>query len=98
MHYQELAEGVKHFKEEGGKKVMCQAVEKYAMEKAKEMLEEYAKEIAEEYAREAAIKTTIEEGIEYGIDREHILSRVCKKYNLNRKEAEEIYETCLGDV
>ena len=77
---------------------MCQAVEEYAMEKAKEMLEEYAKEIAEEYAREAAIKVAIEEGIEYGIDRETILSRVCKKYNLTRKEAEEIYETCSGDV
>ena len=82
MHYQELAESVKHFKEEGGKEVMCQAVEEYAREEA----------------IKAAIKAAIEEGIEYGIDREHILSRVCKKYNLNRKEAEEIYAICLGDV
>ena len=31
IYYQELAEGVKHFKEEeGGRKLMCEAVEKYA--------------------------------------------------------------------
>jgi hypothetical protein len=28
--YPELAKGVKHFKEEGGRKIMCEAVEKYA--------------------------------------------------------------------
>lgn len=34
IYYPELAEGVKHFKEEeGGRKVMCEAVEKYAEEK-----------------------------------------------------------------
>lgn len=30
MYYSELAKGVKHFKEEGGRKRMCEAVEKYA--------------------------------------------------------------------
>jgi hypothetical protein len=30
IYYQELAKGVKHFKEEGGRKIMCEAVEKYA--------------------------------------------------------------------
>jgi len=30
MYYSELAEGVKHFKEEGGRGIMCEAVEKYA--------------------------------------------------------------------
>ena len=31
IYYPELAEGVKHFKEEeGGRKIMCEAVEKYA--------------------------------------------------------------------
>ncbi len=30
MYYPELAKGVKHFKEEGGRKRMCEAVEKYA--------------------------------------------------------------------
>ena len=30
MYYPELAKGMKHFKEEGGRKRMCEAVEKYA--------------------------------------------------------------------
>ena len=34
MYYPELAEGMKHFKEEGGRKYMCEAVEKYAEQKA----------------------------------------------------------------
>ena len=36
MFYKELADGVKHFKEEGGRGVMCEAVEKYARKKAME--------------------------------------------------------------
>ena len=55
-------------------------------------------EAVEEYAKEVAIKTAIEEGMLYGIDREKILSRVCKKYNFIRKEPEEIYATCLGNI
>ena len=38
MYYPELAKGVKHFKEEGGREKMCEAVEKYA----KDYAEEYA--------------------------------------------------------
>ncbi len=35
MYFSELAKGVKHFKEEeGGRKIMCEAVEKYAEQKA----------------------------------------------------------------
>lgn len=35
MYYPELAKGVRHFKEEeGGRKIMCEAVEKYAEQKA----------------------------------------------------------------
>jgi len=34
MHYKELADGVKHFKEEGGRKMVCEAVEEYAEKKA----------------------------------------------------------------
>ena len=34
MYYSELAEGVRHFKEEGGWKRMCEAVERYAEQKA----------------------------------------------------------------
>ena len=55
-------------------------------------------EAVEEYAKEVAIKTAIEEGMSYGIDREKIFSRVCKKYNLTRKESEEIYAMCLGNI
>jgi hypothetical protein len=43
--YPELAKGVKHFKEEGGRKIMCEAVEKYA--------ESYAEKYAEKYAKNA---------------------------------------------
>lgn len=79
MYYPELAKGVKHFKEEGGREVMCQAVEEYAAKKAIEV----------------AIKTAIEEGIVYGIDKERILLRVCGKYGISKEQAEEIYESCL---
>ena len=35
MYYPELAKGVKHFKEEeGDRKIMCEAVERYAERKA----------------------------------------------------------------
>lgn len=34
MYYPELAKGVKHFKEEGGRERMCEAVEKYAKDYA----------------------------------------------------------------
>lgn len=34
MYYAELANGVRHFKEEGGRELMCQAVEEYAKKKA----------------------------------------------------------------
>lgn len=34
--YKELAKGVKHFKEEGGRVVMCQAIEEYGNKKAEE--------------------------------------------------------------
>jgi hypothetical protein len=43
IYYPELAKGVKHFKEEeGGRKIMCEAVEKYA--------ESYAERYAVKYA------------------------------------------------
>lgn len=43
MYYPELAEGMKHFKEEGGRKRMCEAVENYA----KSYAEQYAEQKAE---------------------------------------------------
>jgi hypothetical protein len=36
FHYLELAKGVKHFKEEGGRKIMCEAVEKYGDRRGEE--------------------------------------------------------------
>ena len=43
MHYEALAQGVKHFKEtEEGRDNMCEAVEKYAKEYAKKYAKEYA--------------------------------------------------------
>ena len=47
IHYAELSQGVKHFKEvEKGRDTMCEAVQEYA----KEYAQEYAKEYAKEYA------------------------------------------------
>ena len=43
IYYPELAKGVKHFKEEeGGRKIMCEAVEKYAQSYAEKYAESYA--------------------------------------------------------
>ena len=48
MYYPELAKGVKHFKEEGGRERMCEAVEKYA------------KDYAEEYAENTRLNSLLE--------------------------------------
>ena len=56
MYYPELARGVRHFKEEGGRKRMCEAVEKYA----KEYAEEYAKEYAEKKAENVRLNSLLE--------------------------------------
>ena len=42
IYYSDLAKGVKHFKEEGGRKIMCEAVEKYAKSYAEKYAEKYA--------------------------------------------------------
>ena len=62
---------------------MCQSVQ------------EYAKEYAKEYANKVAIKTAIETGIEYKIEKNLILENVCKKFGVDRAEAEKIYDACL---
>ena len=63
MYHKELADGVRHFKEEGGRKLMCEAVEKYAEKKAIEA----AIEVGVSYgiSKEQIIKKVIEK---YGID------------------------------
>ncbi len=47
MYYPELAKGVRHFKEEGGRKIMCEAVEKYADRKALDKQIELIKNLME---------------------------------------------------
>lgn len=42
MHYKELADGIKHFKEEGGRKMVCEAVEEYAKKRAEKLYNTYA--------------------------------------------------------
>ena len=93
MHYPELAEGVKHFKEEGGRELMCEAVEAYAAKKAEEAAKKAAEEAAKKAAEEAAIKTTIEDAVSYGIEKERILEKVTQKYGISRETAEELYNT-----
>lgn len=56
IYYPELAKGVKHFKEEGGRKIMCEAVEKYAQSYA----EKYAQSYAEKYAERKRIDALYE--------------------------------------
>lgn len=84
MHYKELADGVKHFKEEGGRKMVCEAVE------------EYAKKKAEEVAKETSVKTTIEDAVSYGMDKETIIKKLNEKYGITKKEAEKLYNTYAG--
>ena len=67
MYHKELADSMKHFKEEGGRRVMCEAVEKYAKKKAVEA------------AIEAGISYGIEKKIvlqkvseKYGITKEEV--------------------------
>jgi hypothetical protein len=64
IYYQELAKGVKHFKEEGGRKIMCEAVEKYA------------KSYAEQYAENSRMEdrlNTIRNMIQKNYSKEQIL-------------------------
>jgi hypothetical protein len=64
IYYPELAKGVKHFKEEGGRKIMCEAVE------------EYAKSYAEQYAENSRMDerlNTIRKMIQKNYSKEQIL-------------------------
>jgi len=48
MYYPEPAKGIKHFKEEeGGRKIMCEAVEKYAERRRIDALYEVVKNLME---------------------------------------------------
>jgi hypothetical protein len=53
VYYPELAKGVKHFKEEGGRKIMCEAVEKYAQNsKMEDRLNTIRNMIQKNYSKE----------------------------------------------
>ncbi len=76
----ELAESVRHFKEEGGKSDMCEAVEKYATER----------EIR------GKIEATIKAGIEFGADKEAIVMNLIKNFSLTLEEAEKVYDDVVA--
>lgn len=60
MHYTELAESVKHFKEKaGGREEMSEIVERYINERVEERVEERVKECVEE-----RVKECVEERVE----------------------------------
>lgn len=57
MHYTELAESVKHFKEkEGGREEMSEIGERYINERVEERVEERVKECVEERVKERVEK------------------------------------------
>ena len=57
MHYTELAESVKHFKEKaGGREEMSEIVERYINERVEERVEERVKECVEERVKERVEK------------------------------------------
>lgn len=94
VHYPELAEGVRHFKEEGGRCGMSRAVEEYAEMRAREAAKEAAKEAAakaKKEVREAAVKSTIEDAVSYGMSKAQIVAKVCDKYKVSDKKAAMLY-------
>ena len=82
MYHKELADSMKHFKEEGGREIVCEAVEKYAKKKA----------------AEAAIETEIKAGIAYNIDKIRIITRVQEVCGITKEEAENLYNTYTGSM
>ena len=92
MYHKELADSMKHFKEEGGRSVMCEAVEKYARQKAAEA----AAEAATKAAIKAAIEAAIEAGISYGIEKKIVLQKVSEKYGITKEEVEELYDSYVS--
>ena len=107
MYYPELADSVRHFKEKGGRENMCEAVEKYAEERAaeaveaaKEAMEKAAKKAERETAKkvkEAAIKAAIEDAVSYGMNKTQIVVKVCDKYKKSEAEAIKLYYRYAGN-
>lgn len=70
MHYTELAESVKHFKEkEGGREEMSEIVERYINERVEERVEERVKECVEE-----RVKKCVEERVKERVEKEKTIS------------------------
>lgn len=70
MHYTELAESVKHFKEkEGGREEMSEIVERYINERVEERVEERVKECVEE-----RVKECVEECVKERVEKEKTIS------------------------
>ena len=70
MHYTELAESVKHFKEkEGGHEEMSEIVERYINERVEECVEERVKECVEE-----RVKECVEERVKERVEKEKTIS------------------------
>ena len=75
-----LEEGVRHFKiDEGGRDIMCKAVEKYAKGKYTEGIEQ-------------GIEAFVLDKIEDSVSRSEILARLMKRFKLTEQEAEKYYE------
>lgn len=70
MHYTELAESVKYFKEkEGGREEMSEIVERYINERVEERVEERVKECVEE-----RVKECVEERVKERVEKEKTIS------------------------
>ena len=70
MHYTELAESVKNFKEkEGGREEMSEIVERYINERVEERVEERVKECVEE-----RVKECVEERVKERVEKEKTIS------------------------
>ena len=69
MHYTELAESVKHFKEKEGGREMSEIVERYINERVEERVEERVKECVEE-----RVKECVEERVKERVEKEKTIS------------------------
>lgn len=106
IHYRELADGVRHFKEtQEGRDTMCEAVRKFAEEWAQEIAEELAQELAEKKAEELAEKKAeelaekkaeelAEKKVEESKEEERIkiIEKLIKKKHISLEEAMEFID------
>ncbi len=100
IHNPTLAKSVRHFKEDGGRVEMCEAVKKYADEREKQG-EARGREagILEGEARgevRGKILITIQMGLEYGANKEKIISDLQSKAGLTEEEALKEYDKYMS--